>query len=369
MANSSSKNRLLFIGIVLIPFVIAIVYYAVFATNRYVSIAEIAVRQTDNSNPAAEAPGLALLLGAVNPTSREETLYLRQFITSADMLNILKKELNWTDHYTSVYSDPLYWLSDAASNEDMLTFYQRVVQAHFDEETGLLQLEVQAFDPEYAQKVLEVILRESEKFVNELSHRMTQDQLAFVEKELGTARMNYEVKRSDLLRFQAENSLLDAEATAESRSTMIATMESELAAEKAKLSALNAALNSSAPQVQQQKRKIAAIEKQLDAETQRLIAQGGDSNKLNTVASKFRDLSIQATTAEEAYKISLASLANTRIEINKKFRTLAVVVTPNLPDEAIYPSRLYNLITILVALLAVLGIVRFIVATIDDHKD
>ena len=369
MANSSSKNRLLFIGIVLVPFVIAIVYYAIFATNRYVSVAEIAVRQTDNANPAAEAPGLALLLGAVNPTSREETLYLRQFITSADMLNILKKELNWTDHYTSVYRDPLYWLNNAASSEDMLAFYQRMVQAHFDEETGLLQLEIQAFAPEYAQKVLDVILRESEKFVNELSHRMTQDQLAFVEKELGTARMNYEVKRSELLRFQAENSLLDAEATAESRSTMIATMESELATEKAKLSALNAALNNGAPQVQQQKRKIAAIEKQLEAETQRLIAQGGDSNKLNTVASKYRDLSIQATTAEEAYKISLASLANTRIEINKKFRTLAVVVTPNLPDEAIYPSRLYNLITILVALLAILGIVRFIVATIDDHKD
>ena len=201
MANTSSKNRLLFLGIVIIPFVIALVYYVAFATNRYVSTAEIAVRQTDNANPAAEAPGLALLLGAVNPTSREETLYLRQFITSADMLTILQKELDWDAHYTSVYSDPLYWLSKEASGEDKLAFYQ----AHFDEETGLLQLEVQAFDPDYAQKVLSVILRESEKFVNELSHRMTQDQLAFVEKELGTARMNYEVKRSELLRFQAEN--------------------------------------------------------------------------------------------------------------------------------------------------------------------
>lgn len=369
MANSSPKNRLLFIGIVLIPFVIAVIYYAAFATNRYVSTAEIAVRQTDNANPAAEAPGLALLLGAVNPTSREETLYLRQFITSADMLSILQKELDWNAHYTSVYSDPLYWLSQEASVEDKLAFYQRVVQAHFDEETGLLQLEVQAFNPEYAQKILGVILRESEKFVNELSHRMTQDQLAFVEKELGTARMNYEVKRSELLRFQAENNLLNAEATAESRSTMIATMESELATEKAKLSALTAGLAGNSPQVIQQKRKIAAIERQVEAENQRLIAQGEDSRKLNTVASKFRDLSIQATTAEEAYKISLASLANTRIEINKKFRTLAVVVSPNLPDEAIYPSRIYNLITILIALMVILGIVRFIVATIDDHKD
>ena len=369
MSNSSNKNRLLFIGIVIIPMIVAIVYYAVFATSRYVSTAEVAVRQTDNNDSAiSNAPGLALLLGATNPTSREETLFLRQYIMSNDMLSLLKKEVDWDAHYTSVYSDPIYWLGSNASREEALRYYQKVVEVHFDTETGLLQIEVQAFDPEFSQKVLSIILKASEAFVNELSHKLTRDQLTFVEKELVTARSNYDKKRDELLKFQAENNLLDAEATITSRSTMIAAMEAEAATEKAKLSALTSSLSSNAPQVIQQRRKIDAIERQLTAETRRLISQAGN-DKLNSVAAKFRDLSIQAKIAEEAYKISLASLENTRIEINKKFRSLAVVVSPNLPDSAIYPQRLYNLITILIGLLALLGIVRFLVATIDDHKD
>ena len=362
------SRRLLFAGVVLVPMLLALVYYVLFATNRYVSNAELAVRQTDSTNSSLNNPGLSLLLGSTNPTSREETLYLRQYIISNDMLEVLKNELNWLEHYSSVYKDPLYWLSSDAPQSEVLTFYQRVVQAHFDNETGLLKIEVQAFEPEYSQKVLQAILKESERFVNELSHKMTRDQLAFVEQELATARANYEVKRDELLQFQAQNNLLDAEATVTARSGMIAAMETELASEKAKLAALAASLNSRAPQVVQQTRKIEAIEQQLVIETQRLIAQEG-SNKLNTVASKFRDLTIQSGIAEEAYKVSLASLENTRIEINKKFRSLAVIVSPNLPEDAIYPDRLYNLITILIGLLALFGIARFIWATIEDHRD
>jgi capsular polysaccharide transport system permease protein len=40
-----------------------------------------------------------------------------------------------------------------------------------------------------------------------------------------------------------------------------------------------------------------------------------------------------------------------------------------MPDSAIYPKRIYNLITIFIVLMALLGIVRFIVAVIEDHKD
>ncbi|AFK64281.1 MPA2 family protein involved in capsular polysaccharide export [Advenella kashmirensis WT001] len=369
MSNSSPKNRFLFIGIVLIPFVVAIIYYTVFATNRYVSTAQVAVRQTDNANSAiSNAPGLALLLGATNPTSREETLFLREYIVSNDMLNVLKKEVNWMEHYASIYTDPFYWLDKDARQEDALSYFRKVVQVHFDTETGLLNVQVEAFDPDFSEKILGVILKESEHFVNELSHKLTRDQLAFVERELQTARTNYELRRDEMLAFQAKNNLVDAEATIASRSQMIAAMEAELATEKAKLTALQSSLSATAPQVQQQRRRIEAMAQQLAAENKRLISREG-SHQLNTVAATFRDLSIRAKIAEEAYKISLASLENTRIEMNKKFRSLAVITSPNMPDRAIYPDRLYNLLAVLIALLALYGIVRFVMATIEDHKD
>lgn len=362
------KNKQYFVAIVLVPLILAIIYYVAFAADRYVSRAEVAVRQIDGNNPTANIPGLSLLTGSMNPVSREETLYLRQYIMSTDMLKILQEELEWKAHYAAEKSDPLYWLSGDASDEGTLKYYQRVVKLFFDAETGLLQIEVQAFEPEMAKQVLDIILRESEQFVNELSQRMTRDQLAFVERELANSLKNYELKRDELLQFQAENNLLDAEETAIARSTTIAAMEAELAAERARLSALKSSLNQYSPQVRQQETRIAALEQQIIAETQRLIAQDGNA-KLNTVAATFRELSLQAGIAEEAYKVSLASLENTRIEINKKFRSLAVIVSPNMPDSAIYPKRIYNLITIFIVLMALLGIVRFIVAVIEDHKD
>jgi len=86
----SFKTRRLAIFVIGLPMLIAILYYSVFAMDRYVSIAQVAVRQA-GTHDAPQLPGLAVMLGGINPTSREETLYLREFITSNDMLNVLEK--------------------------------------------------------------------------------------------------------------------------------------------------------------------------------------------------------------------------------------------------------------------------------------
>ncbi|MNS89097.1 hypothetical protein D3C72_1230970 [compost metagenome] len=57
------------------------------------------------------------------------------------------------------------------------------------------------------------------------------------------------------------------------------------------------------------------------------------------------------------------------MEASKKLRSLVTVVSPNLPDRAVYPERIYNLITLLVALGLLYGIVRFVIATVEDHRD
>ncbi|HYG46025.1 MAG TPA: ABC transporter permease, partial [Bordetella sp.] len=99
------------------PMVVAIVYYALFAVDRYVSATQITVRQAGTSE-SAQIPGLAVMLGGgVNPASREETLYLREFITSSDMLKVLEEKLHWKEHYAGKWQDPLYLVFKNASDE------------------------------------------------------------------------------------------------------------------------------------------------------------------------------------------------------------------------------------------------------------
>ena len=80
-------------------------------------------------------------------------------------------------------------------------------------------------------------------------------------------------------------------------------------------------------------------------------------------------MTLDAGIAEESYKTAVAALDNARIEASKKIRTLVTVVSPNTPQLALYPERLYNLATILLGLLMLYGITRFILASIEDHRD
>lgn len=361
------KNNKLAIWLIGFPMLLAILYYSFFALDRYVSTAQVVVRQV-GSNDTPQMPGLAVMLSGLNPTSREETLYLREFLASQDMLNVLQQKLNWASHYEGRWQDPVYWLRAGASQEDVLKFYQRVVKAHFDEQTGLLEIEAQAFSPEFAEQVLKVILAESERFVNEISHRMAREQMAFAQGELAKARKLYEDRREEMLQFQSHNSLLDAEATAKARATVIAELEASLTKERTTMKGLLSTLSSNTPQVRQQRNRIQAIEQQLAVETKRLVSQSG-GDQLNVVASKYRNLTIDASIAEEAYKFAVGSVESARIEASKKLRSLVTVVAPNLPDKAIYPERIYNLITILFALLLLYAISRFIIATVEDHRD
>jgi len=362
------KKKILFTWVVVIPMVVAIIYYALFSVDRYVSTAQVVVRQPGQDSQMLDIPSIALLMGGLNPTSREETLYLREYIISMDMLDVLEKELNWRQHYAQQWSDPLFWVSEDVTREDLLKYYNRMVEVYFDETTGLLNVEVQALDPEFSRKVLQVILQKSEAFVNEISHRMARDQMAFAENELKLARKKYEDQKELMLEFQSKSEHLDAQAAAQSRAEIIATLEAELTTQRANLKGLLAALSPNTPQVRQQRARISALEQQLEAEKQTLLS-SGQGDKLNVVAARYRDVAIDVGIAEEAYKASMVAVENARIEISKKIRSLVTVVSPNLPQSPIYPERLYNLFTLLIGLLLIYGVVRFVIATIEDHRD
>lgn len=356
------------LAIIVLPMLVAILYYSFLASNRYVSSSQVVVRQAE-SGAQASIPGLALLMSNIDPVSREETLYLREYITSSDMLSYLDGKIDWAQHFAGRWSDPLYWLRKDASKEEKLEFYKRLVTATYDEMTGLLNVEVQALNSEFAEEILKNILQQSENFVNEISRRIAKDQLAFAQGELKDATERYEDSKSLMLEFQRTSNLLNAQATAESRASVIAGLEAEVVKENAKLKALRSTLNSNAPQVRSQQVRIRALEQQLAVENQRLVSAEVDGEKLNVVAAQYRRLEIDVGIAEEFYKTSIAVVENAKLEASKKIRSLVQVVQPNMPEDAVYPRRIYNLIALFIILCLVYGITRFVIASIEDHRE
>lgn len=368
MIRAVSQPQRLFSIVVIIPFLLSAIYFMFFAVDRYVSSAQVVVRQIDSRGSQAAA-GLAILTGGVDPASREYTLYLKEYIGSYDMLNYLEESLNWSEHYSSQYSDPFFYLAEGALTEEKLKFYNKMITTHYDDMTGLLHIDAQALTGEFSEKVVQTILDRSKFFINSVSREMALEQSKFANTELLASTQRYQQSKDEMQAFQNLHKLLDADATAQSMLEIISSLESEIAKENARLKALEATLAKNAPQIKALNNKISSLKEQLKIEKSRITATSDIDGSFNAIASEYRQLQVNIIVAEEFYKTSLAIVENAKLEAIKNVRSLIAVVKPIKPQEAIYPQKIYNLLTIIIILCLLYGILRFVIASIKDHYE
>lgn len=360
-----SKTSLLF-WVMGLPMLAASLYYGLVAANRFVSESVISVRQSGDVSAAAVS-GIATLLTGASPPSREETLYLKAYIHSLDMLNYLDGRLGLRKAYGSEGLDPFYRLWDGVSQEWFLDYYRSRVNVSYDDIDGLLTIRVEAFDPALAQVMNRELLAQSERFINEISHRLAREQLAFAEAELRKASDRLRNSKLKLLAFQNRNGVFDPVAQAQAAATLSSQLVADIARKEAELKAMMSFMQEGAPQVVGLRNEIAALKSQAGLEQAKIASgQGGHLNKL---ASEYHDLTLEAGFAEEAYKAALSAVETTRIEASRKIKNLVVIESPSKPEIAVYPQRLYNLATLLVALGLLYGVIRLVIATIRDHRD
>jgi capsular polysaccharide transport system permease protein len=139
-----------------------------------------------------------------------------------------------------------------------------------------------------------------------------------------------------------------------------------LAKHEAELKGLQAYLNDDAPQINALQAQIAGIRQQLQDE--RLSSVKNSTGKsLNMIAGEYQELLAELEFKADAYKAALTGLETARIESTRKLKSLVLVESPALPESAAYPRRIYTLIALLMGLVFVYGIMRLVVATIEDH--
>ncbi|MBD5165578.1 MAG: capsule biosynthesis protein [Helicobacter sp.] len=341
-----------------------ICYYLVIAVDRYVSSITLSVRSINND--ITPISGLASLVG-VNSGAREDVLFLKQYIHSLDMLNILDKEIQLRTLYESQKKDPFFILPSNASQEDFLRFYQNRVKITLDDASGLLQVDVEGFSPQDAQTIAQAILKESERFVNEISHSAAREQMIFAEQELLKAKTRLQTAKNELLAFQNRYGVFDPLKQAEAKANLTTGIESKIAEKETQLTTMRTYLNENAPQIVMLKSEVNALKQQLAKETSKIVA-SSNSKQLNDLAAKFQDLTIEAQFAQDTYTVALTSIETTRIESSRKIKQLVVIQNANEPQSPEYPKKLYNIITIFVILSMVYGIIKLIVMIIEEHK-
>ena len=344
-------------------FAIAVIYFGLIASDRYVSRAELVVKQADQIKMLPDALSM-LGLGGSN---HQDILLIQDYLKSADLLDKLDKELGLKAHYQSHTVDFFSRLPRDVSREEFLRYYRDHITLRLDELSGVLTIELQAFDPAYGQRVVAFMLKESEGFINRLGHQVALEQLAFVEKEVDRAYQRLQSEKTKVLQFQNAHHLISPESTSSARLGVVSQIEAQLAQQQAKLKQLQSYMKETAPSVISVQNRVDALTEQLAQEKSKLT--GEDKDAMNEVTASYMDVQTQATLAADLYKTGLISLEQAKVEVYRKLKHLLVISQPTLAEDAEYPRRLYNLATIGVLLCLFYGLIVMGLATLREHQD
>ncbi len=352
---------------VVVCFTIAVLYFGLVASDRYVSRAEIIIKQADQIKMLPDA--LSML--GIGGSNHQDVLLIQDYLNSWDLLAKLDKELNLKSHYQSDQADYFSRLPQGVSREDFIEYYRDHLTLRLDELSGVLTIELQAFDPEYGQRVVGMMLKESERFINKLGHQVALEQLAFVEKEVDRAYRRLQDEKAKVLAFQNSHQLISPESTSSARLGVVSQIEAELVNQQAQLKQLSSYMRENAPGVISVQSRVNALTRQLEQERAKLtgVNTGVEKDAMNEITAGYLDVQTQATLAADLYKTGLISLEQARVEAYRKLKHLLVISQPSLAEDAEYPRRLYNLATVGVLLLLFYGLVVMGLATLREHQD
>lgn len=346
-----------------LPTVLGSVYFFLLASSQFESVSLFMVQSADSR----ASMGLETLIGAVPgaPATRD-TLAVRDFILSREMLAELEKQHGFRSHYQDTSRDWWARLVKGASYEETFEFYDEVVRVDHDSNSGVLTLRVKAFSADYAHKLADTILRQSEKMVNQLSERVRQDQTKLARGEVSNAEQRLTKARKALVELQQEHVEFSPEKAATEAFAVRGELKGELARARAELMEARAFMQPNAPKVVALTERVNSLSAQVSQESSRLVSAKGNSG-LNTSMAEFEVALVEKQFAESAYQSALTSLEVARTEAARQHRYLATIARPSLPDEETHPKRWRGVVTVVVFSAMLLGIASLLVAAVREH--
>ncbi|MFC6634827.1 sugar transporter [Microbulbifer taiwanensis] len=352
---------------VALPLMLVSAYYLFAVSDRFVSSTQLIVK--DNSSSQGMSSTLGFLMPGVGADNQDAFLVVN-YIQSLDMALYLDETLQLADYYKSDRYDLFSRLAADATQEGYLEYYREHIAIGHDEATGIITIEMQAFEPEFARRLIETVTQKSEDFVNAISNQLADKQVAFVRSELELAQGKLRTAKQEILDFQNRNKVVSPEELTKGISGIIQGLEAKLAEQRAKLTAAKTYLNPGSSQVVSMQAEIDALENQIAAEKERLVGVSDTQGeqRLNSLSAHFQNLQLDLQFATDAYAASLKALETARMEASGRLKHLMVVSQPSLAEEAEYPRKLYNLASLAVILLLIYGIGKMLVSSIRDHR-
>ena len=257
-------------------------------------------------------------------------------------------------------------------------------------------MQVQAFDPEDADKLARAIVDIVRNLVNNLSAQARRDAVEYAASEVARAELRVRGARADILKFRVTHNDLDPTQTASATLGIAAELEGERSKLLSDLASVSGYLADDAPSVQMLKSRIKAltgeiarIQGQVSDGSNEILPQTGDggptaavstsqpiptgklapakTDALATSVGTYQELALNQDFAEKAYTAAMASLEHARSEVTRTQSYLAIYAQPSVAEQATYPRRGMNIFMVFVLSCVLWAIGMLGTLTIRDH--
>lgn len=363
LARLKSVNPL-FAALVILPTLIAGLYFGLFASEVYVSESRFIVRSPSKPNlsPLGVVLGGGSLVGA-----SEESEAVTEFLSSRQGLAAINED----GYATRAWGSPsIFWFDrfgrlGADTAEDLFEYYLDKVSAEDSTTTMVTVLSVQSFDPQTAQMINRRLLEKSEVLVNELSDRARRDAIAFAEAELARARQQAQDAALALATFRNREGVIDPELQASAGLQMISKLQDQLIAAQTQLLQMQT-YTPQASQIPYLRTQIRSLEREIADQTAQLA---GGRGSLSSASVRYQELTLASEYAEKQLSIALSTYQDAQAEARRKQAYVERISEPSLPDDAAYPRRLRSILATFVLGLLAWGVTSMLLVGIREHKD
>ncbi|MET4690759.1 RkpR, polysaccharide export protein [Sinorhizobium fredii] len=348
-----------FLGLVAVPAMLASLYMAFLAADQYHSTTSFAVRSIEG---AGATDILGMFTQASSGSTVSDSYILMDYILSERMAADADRKFKLEDVYATRGLDYFYGIGSDLPIEDKLAYWRDMVSVTFDHASGIMKVDVKAFDPKQAREIAQFVVDRSDNLVNSLSLSARNDVLRAAQDEVLAGEARLSKARAGLRDYRDKSQEISPEEGAKLAVQLIGGLEAELTKLNADLATAKSQLSENTPRIRVLKTRIESVEQQIAIERQRLgtgekpTATDPNAPDVAGRIAQFEELETEREFAERAYTAALSSLEKARIEANNRQRYLALFIEPTLSEMAQYPARLLNALLVTLGLLFAWGI-------------
>jgi len=353
-----------FILVVVLPSLVAILYWGLIATPRYVSEAHFVVRKTNEARPnnlglVLQSAGLSAGVG--------DAFAIQEYIVSRDAAQALHRQFDLEKVFTKNGADIFSrypGLFVTPSNEARYKALKRYVSISYNGGSGITTLRVQAFAPEDARAMSLALLASGEDLVNRLNERSATDAIDAAQRAVVEATERRAAIERQMVAFRNRERFIDPQLAAAESTQVISSLLSSLAQLKADYAQTRAASPQS-PQLPILQGRIAAYEAQV-AEARTKIA--GEADSLAPKISTYEGLVLQGELANRALMEASAGLLTAQQDARRQKLYLDRIVEPNQADKPTQPQRWRAILIVFLTSMAIYLLGRLLWAGLREHR-